>query len=193
MGPVLFESLPWIFSFVAAVLLLQFCIILVGTGRRYFREVAIALVGLSGGVLGESFAISYNFPALGGLMMGVIGGALLGYYLRPIGVGLALAFLAYSVSGNLVSIEDVQYVAALVLFAYGLLLTDVAPSFVSGLLSAGIVTLLAEWVGEPLTTTLELVLAVAAVQFLAYAVPLRLASRNTKTGTFRSRQMTEAL
>ena len=187
MNPVIFGSLPWVYSFAAAVVLLQVCLILAISGKRYFGGVAIAIVALAGGALGEAVASNVGFPVFVGLPAGALCGIVLGYYLRPVGVGLALAFLSYSVASNIVPLQDVQYVAALVLFAYGLLLTDIAPSIVSGLLSGTIIALIGEWTGEPFAMTLELVTAVVALQLVAFFIPLGFASRSQRLRKYGAR------
>jgi hypothetical protein len=178
MGPVVFASLPWVFSFSAAVLLLQWCMILIGTGKRHLSKVAIALVSLAGGAIGEGLAMTCNVPAFTGILAGLAGGAILGRYLRPVGVGMALAYLGFAATSNAGPIQYVQYVAALVMFAYGLLLTDVAPTFVSELLASSIMMLVGEWLGAPVLMAFELVTTFAAFRILIWVVPLRFASRN---------------
>ena len=184
MGPVVFESVPWVFSFAAVAALAQICIILIGTGKRYLKEVSVATVALAGAAVGGNLAVASSIPSLIGIVAGLMGGAALGRLLRPVGVGLALAFLAYSVSYNLIGLQDVQYVAALVLFAYGLLLTDVAPTFVSGLLASAILVLLAEWAGVPSSLIFASLTALAAVRIGAAVFPARLAPRGQQAGGF---------
>ncbi len=184
MGPLVFASMPWIFNFAAVVLVLQWCIILLGTGKRYFKQVAVATVALAGGVIGQTAALTYQQPGYVGIAAGVVGGLLLGLLLRPVGVGLSLAYLGYSVTGNIVPVQDAQYLAAVVLFAYGLLLTDLAPTFVSGLLASGMLVLLGQWVGASDSITFGLVMSLAAVRVLATVVPPRLASRGERSNRY---------
>jgi len=184
MGPSIFESLPWIFSFAAVVLLLQWCIILLGTGKRYFGQVAVATVGLAGAVIGENVAVYFQVSGLIGVVAGLAGGALLAFLMRPIGVGMALAFLGSTVANNAFGIQSAEFIVALVLFAYGLLLTDLAPTFVSGLLASVILVLLGEWSGAPTSVTLELVSTLALVRVLATVVHPRVSARGHRQGGF---------
>jgi hypothetical protein len=142
MGPLFFQSLPEIFSYGLAVAMVQVCILLLVTGKRFLKQVSITVSALVGAVLGETVAISLNADvAWLGIGAGIVGGALIGRYLRPAGVGLALSYLAFSAAGNLANVAYLGWVAALVIFAYGLLLTDLAPTFVSSLLSCSILVL----------------------------------------------------
>jgi hypothetical protein len=178
MGPVIFQTLPEIFSFLTVAVLLQVCILLLFTGRRYLKQVSFVAVGIAGAFIGESLSLLV-FPEAAWLAIlgGLASGVLLCYYMRPVGVGVALAFLAFYGSSYLVNFTDVQYVAAFVLFTYGLLLTDLAPSFVSTLLAAAILLLSGIWLGVPTPALVTLVTGVAAARVLASILPARLAGR----------------
>ena len=182
MGPVIFQTLPEIFSFVTVAVLLQVCILLLLTGRRYLRQASLVAVGIAGACIGESVSLLVSptaawFAIMGGLACGV----LLCHYLRPVGVGVALAFLAFYGSSYLVSLEYVQYVTALVLFSYGLLLTDLAPTFVASLLASAILLLSGIWLDVPMPALVSLISAVAAVRVLATILPSRLVGRDHNT------------
>ena len=176
MGPVIFQTLPEIFSFLAVAVLLQVCMLLLFTGRRYLKQVSFVAVGIAGAFIGESFSLLV-FPeaAWFAIVVGLASGVLLCHYLRPVGVGVALAFLAFYGSSYLVNFEYVQYVAAFVLFTYGLLLTDLAPSFVATLLASAILLLSGIWLGVPTLALVLLVSAVAVARVLATVLPSRLA------------------
>ena len=175
MPPLIFQSLPGIFSFVALVALLQVCVLLFVTGRRFFKKATYAAVGIAGGAMGEAVALAvYPMAAWPAIAVGIVGGVLLSKFARPVGVGLALAFLGFSVSTYLVNLEYVQYVAALVLLAYGLLLTDLAPTFVAGLLASAIVLLSGISTGVPIETLMALILLAAGTRLVLTLVPSRL-------------------
>jgi len=179
MGPVIFQTLPEIFSFLTVVVLLQACIILLFMGKRYLKQASLVATGITGAFVGESISLLV-FPTVawfaiaGGLACGV----LLCRYLRPVGVGVALAFLAFYGSSYLVSLEYIQYVTAFVLFFYGLLLTDLAPTFVSSFLAAAILLLSGIWLGVPMPVLISLISAVTAARVLVTLIPSRLAGRN---------------
>jgi len=179
MGPIVFQTLPEVFSFLTVAVLLQACLLLLFTGRRYLRQVSFVAVGIAGAFIGESFSLLV-FPAAswfaiaGGLACGV----LLCHYIRPVGVGVALAFLAFYGSSYLVSLQYVQYVAAVVLFAYGMLLTDLAPTFIASLLASAILLLSGIWLGVPTAALITLVSGVTVARVLASVLPSRLVGRS---------------
>jgi hypothetical protein len=179
MGPIIFQTLPEIFSFLTVAVLLQVCMLLLFTGRRYLRQVSFVAVGTAFAFVGEGISLLV-FPAAAWFAIagGLAGGILLCHYLRPVGVGVALAFFAFYGSSYLVSIEYVQYVAAFILFAYGLLLTDLAPTFVASLLALTILLLLGIWSGVPMPVLVSLVSAVAAARVLATVLPSRFEGRD---------------
>ncbi len=182
MAPVLFQTLPEIFSFAAAVSLVEISVLLLVSGRRFLKQASIAAVGLVGAVAGEGIAMSL-FPAGAwfAIAAGLVGGAMLGRFLRPVGVGLALAYLAFSVVGNLGGYVPIQYAASLVIFAYGLLLTDLAPTFIASLLASSILVLFGEWSGISPPALLVLASAVGAARIMASVLPSRLALRSQKS------------
>jgi len=178
MGPVVFQTLPEIFSFLTVAVLLQVCLLLLFTGRRYLRQVSFVAVGIAGAFIGESISLvllpEASWLAIaGGLACGVV----LCHYLRPVGVGVALAFLAFYGSSYLVDLQYVQYVAAFVLFAYGLLLTDLAPTFIASLLASAILLLSGIWLGVPTAALASLVSGVTIARILASVLPAHLAGR----------------
>ncbi len=174
----IFQTLPPIFSFAAVVVLLQACIVLFATGRRFMRKASYATVGIAGAAMGEGAALAV-FPAAAwpAMVAGLAGGILLCRYIRPVGVGLTLAFLGFSVSTYLVNLEYVQYVAALVLFTYGFLLTDLAPTFVAVLLASAIILLSGISTGIPIPTLLTAISLVAGARIAVAVVPSRLRLR----------------
>lgn len=182
MSPVLFQTLPEIFGFAVAVSFLEICALLLFSGRRFLKQASIAAAGLVGAVAGEGIAISL-FPAGAWIAIaaGLVGGAVLGRYLRPVGVGLTLAYLAFSVVGNLGDYLPIQYAAALVIFAYGLLLTDLAPTFVASLLASSILVLFGEWSGISPPGLIILASAVGAARVMASVLPSRLALRGQRS------------
>ncbi len=178
MGPIIFQTLPEVFSFLTVAVLLQVCLLLLFTGRRYLKKASFVAVGIAGAFIGESislmvFPTAAWFAIAGGLACGV----LLCHYLRPVGVGVALAFLAFYGSSYLVNLEYVQYVAAVVLFTYGMLLTDLAPTFVASLLSSAILLISGVWLGVPVPALISLVSGVTAARIMATVLPSRLAGR----------------
>ena len=179
MEPLIFQTLPGFYSFIAAVAFIQISVFLLVTGRRHFKKVSVAAVSLVGGVVGESIGIDI-LPVAPWvfIFVGLAGGAFLGYFLRPVGVGLVLAFLGYTISSSIITFEYVQLVAAMVLFAYGLLLTDLAPTFISSLLAASILLLSGEWAGASTPGIMVLAGAVAAARIMAAILPSRLAFRS---------------
>jgi hypothetical protein len=148
MGPALLQMLGPEANFIAVAVLLQIGMVLFVTGRRFLTRVCIAAVSLAGGIFGGSFA-SATIPSMTVVMIvsGLVGGFLLGAYLRPVGVGLVLAYLGYLISNSVVDMSLAQYVVAMDLFAYGLFLTDLAPTLVSSLLASSILLLSAVWAG----------------------------------------------
>ena len=181
MEPLLFQTLPGVFNFVAAVVLIQISVYLLLTGRRHLKKVSIAAVALIAAVIGERIGLAL-LPAEAWVFIvaGLAGGAILGHYLRPVGVGLVLAFLGHSLSANVVGFEYIDYVTATVLFAYGLLLTDLAPTFVSSLVSSSILLLLGVWAGASTPAILVLASAVAAARIMASVLPSRLSTRRPR-------------
>jgi hypothetical protein len=179
MGPIIFQSLPEIFSLFTIIVLLQVCLLLLLTGRRYLKQVSFIAVGIAGALIGESVSLQV-FPAGSwlGIAIGLSCGVLLCQYVRPAGVGVTLAFLAFYGSGYLVSLEYVQYVAALVLFAYGLLLTDLAPSFIANLLASAILLLSGIWLGVPTPAMVSLVSGVATARILVSVLPFVLIGKS---------------
>lgn len=182
MAPVLFQTLPQIFSLAVAVGLVEISILLLVSGRRFLKQASIAAAGLVGAVAGEGIAMSL-FPAGAwfAIAAGLAGGAMLGRFLRPVGVGLVLAYLAFSVLGNLGGYAPIQYAASLVIFAYGLLLTDLAPTFIASLLASSILVLLGEWSGISPPALIVLASAVGAARIMASVVPTRLALRGHRS------------
>jgi hypothetical protein len=167
MHPVIFQTLPEVFSFFVVVMLLEACAILLATGRRYLKQASYVAVGVAGGAIGESAALLVLPSAAWlGIAGGVTAGTLLCYYLRPVAVGVALAYFAFLSSIYLVNIQYAQYVVATVLFTYGLLLTDLAPTFVSCLLACGILVLTGVWTGVPIALLLAMVSLIAAGRFM---------------------------
>ena len=179
MGPVIFQSLPEVFSLLTVIALLQVCFLLLLTGRRYLRQASYVAVGIAGAFIGESVSLlvlpSVSWLAIAG---GLACGVLLCRYLRPAGVGVALAFVAFYGSSYLVNLEYVPYVTAFVLFAYGLLLTDLAPSFIASLLASAILLLSGMWLGVPTPALISLVSGVATARLLVSVLPSRLLETN---------------
>ena len=181
MAPVPFQTLPTLLAFVPAVVVAQMGVTLFTTGRRFLKQVSAAAVGFVGAVLGETIGINlFPFAPWVGMIIGLAGGTAIGYSLRPVGVGLALAYVGYSVAGNLIPLEYAQYVAALVLFSYGLLLTDLAPTFVASFLASSLLLLLGVWAGIPTQAALVLSLAGGASRIMASVLPTRLAMRSER-------------
>jgi hypothetical protein len=182
MGLLLLGSVPGIFNFAATVVLLQISGILLIKGSRFLKQISVALASLVGAVAVEGFALAL-FPqgALLGIGVGLAGGAILGYYLRPVGVGLALSYLALTVTGQLVAFAYLQYVAAIVIFAYGILLTDIAPAFIASLLACSILLLFGVGFGLAPVALVVLVSGVGIARIMASVLPGRLALRSQKS------------
>jgi hypothetical protein len=179
MYPVIFRTLPEIFSFITVILLVQVGVLLLATGRRYLKQASLVAVGIAGAAIGEGISLSVcpsgAWVAIAG---GLAGGLLLAHRLRPVGVGVALAFLAYYGATYIVNVEFAQYVAAIVLFAYGLLLTDLAPTFVSCLLASAILLLSGIWMGVQVPFLMTVIAAIATGRIMAAILPSRIAGRN---------------
>ena len=178
MEPVLFQSLSNPINLVAVILFLQIGIITFLTGKRHLRLVSIFAVSLVGGLAGGNAAAQF-LPSAGWIFVigGIVGGGLLGYFLRPVGVGLALAYIGSLLAGNLVNIPFVQVVVAMDLFAYGLLLTDLAPILVSSLLASSILLASILWLGAPAPVAFILAAAIGGSRFMASNLPSKLSMR----------------
>lgn len=182
MYPVIFRTLPEIFSFITVILLVQVCVLLLATGRRYLKQSSLVTVGVAGAAIGEGISLSvYPAGAWVAIVGGLAGGLLLGYRLRPVGVGMALAFLAFYGATYIVNFGFVQYVAALVLFVYGLLLTDLAPTFVSFLLASAILLLSGIWMGVQVPLLMTVITSIVAARVLVAVLPPRIVGRNQTT------------
>jgi hypothetical protein len=179
MYPIIFRTLPEIFSFITVIFLVQVGALLLATGRRYLKQASLITVGIAGAVIGEGISLSvYPAGAWIAIAVGLAGGLQLGYRLRPVGVGMALAFLAFYGATYIVNIEFAQYIAAMVLFAYGLLLTDLAPTFVSCLLASAILLLSGIWMGVQVPLLMTVITSIAAARILVAVLPPRIAGRN---------------
>jgi hypothetical protein len=179
MEPALFQSLPPLANSMALIALIEISLLLFISGRKYLKPVSIVIVALVGGVVGEWISVAVApGSALAFVLAGLAGGALLGKFLRPIGVGLALAFLGYTISTNIVGFPFIEYVAALDLLAYGILLTDLAPTLVSTLLASSIVLLSILWTGVPAPAAFVLASAIGASGLMATLLPPRLMKSN---------------
>ena len=178
MEPVLFRTLPDFINLVAVAILIQIGILLFATGRRYLKWVSVVAVSLVGALVGEGAAVS-TIPSASGILiiMGLLGGAALGYFLRPVGVGLVLAYVGSTIATNLVNVPFVQYVVAMDLFAYGLLLTDLAPTLVSSLLGSSILLITILWTGVSAPSALVLASAFGAARVMASLLPRRFEAR----------------
>ncbi len=178
MEPVLFQSLPQWFNFAAISVLLQIGIILFVTGKRYLKWVSVGAVALVGAVVGEEAAAS-SIPGAAWVLVtaGLLGGALLGIVLRPVGVGLVLAYLGYVMSTTLAGLPFLQFFVAVDLFAYGLLLTDLAPTLVSGLLASAVLLQSLLWAGAPAPAAFVLASGGGSARFMASLLPSRLSAR----------------
>jgi len=185
LAPVIFQTLPDILSFVVAVLLLQVSAILLATGRKFLRQASFIAAGVAGAGIGEKLSLSM-FPEFAWLAigLGLAMGVLLCYYSRPIAVGVALGYLAFFSSTYLVDIADAQWVVALVLFVYGLLLTDIAPTFISSLLASAILILAGIWLGVPTSLLFVVVSVIGGLRILAELLPLK-----TQTGAVKRRSV----
>jgi hypothetical protein len=182
MHPVVFQTLPEVFSFSVVVMLLETCAVLLATGRRYLKQASFVAVGVAGAAIGEGAALlALPSAAWAGIAVGALASVVLCYYLRPVAVGIALAYLAYVSSTYLISIQYAQYVAATVLFTYGLLLTDLAPTFVSSLLAAGILIPAGIWIGAPVGLLVALVTLICAGRALVGIHPQRILARAIKS------------
>jgi hypothetical protein len=179
MGPDLFPSLPDLFSFIAAAVLLQVSLILFLTGRRLLTQVSVAAVAILGALLGEGVAgLVFPSPTLILIVVGMVGGGVVCYYLRPLGVGLGLGFLAFSISGTWTSDGNVQYVAGMLLFVYGVLLTDLAPDFVAALFASTMLLFFGALAGISSSALLVLLVGANAARLMAMVLPARMAARS---------------
>ena len=179
----MFQSLPPLADLLAAVAFLQIGMMLLITGKRYLRAVSVAFVSLLGGIAAEGFAAAVFPPAVWVLTpAGLVGGALLGYFLRPIGVGASLAYLGGLAAAQTVGDPLVQWVVALDLFAYGLLLTDLAPTLVTSMIASFVVLFSFLWTGTPLLAAMVLAAAAGAARVMASTLPSRLAVKARDQG-----------
>jgi len=128
----LLPFLPSSFDFIAFVALLVVSLLMIFVGSRFTQGLAYVAVGLVGGSIGFSLGLSYGSL---GSMVGFISGFLLGgaaaVFLLPLGLGLVLGFMGYQVAASLTAIAVIPFMAALVAFTYGLLLTDLLLPVVS--------------------------------------------------------------
>jgi hypothetical protein len=176
MNPVLLQSLGPEYNFVAIAVFLQIGILLFVSVRRYLKMVSVAAVSLIGAVSAEGAALALAPSwAWWFIAAGLMGGAYLGYYLRPVGVGLVLAYFGYTLSANVVGVPFVQYVVAVDLFAYGLLLTDLAPTLVSSLFASSILLVSILWLGASGPAAFVLASAAGGARVMATYLPGRLA------------------
>ncbi len=181
MEPQIFHSLPGLFNFVAVALLIQISVVLFLTGKRFLKQVSIAASAVIGAIVMDGMGSALYIPLPWVFIVaGVAGGALLAFFLRPVAVGLVLAFIGYSISFSLVGLEYAQVTAALVLFTYGLLLTDLAPTFVSSLVAASILLLSGNWIGAPTPAVVLIASAAVAARMMATTLPSRLAARSQR-------------
>ncbi len=185
--PVVFQSLPVDFSIAALVALIQIDLLLFLTGRRYLRWVAVAAAALVGAMIGQAAGASL----LPGFVWAIIaagfaGGALLGLLIRPLGMGLVLAYLGVVAATDVANIPFVYYIVAVDLFAYGLLLTDLAPTLVSSLLASSILFVAAIWTGASAPAAFVLASGTCAARLMASLLPSRLALRGRNPGIPRS-------
>src|SRR5712692_7870593 len=178
MNPVLFQSLGPEYNFVAIAIFLQIGILLFATGRRHLKMVSVAAVSLIGAVSAESVALTLS-PTWTWwfISAGLLGGAYLGYYLRPVGIGLVLAYFGYSMSAQVVGVPFVQYVVAVDLFAFGLILTDLAPTLVSTMFASSVLLVSILWLGASGPAAFVLASAGGAARVMASYLPARLAIR----------------
>ncbi len=176
--PVLFQSLPPDFDIAALVVLIQIDLLLFLAGRRYFRWVNVAAAALVGSVVAEAGGL-YILPVASWAITaaGFVGGALLGFYARPVGTGLVLAYVGSLAATNLVSFPYVPYIVAVDLFAYGLFLTDLAPTLVTSMLASSIMLVAVLWAGVPAPVALVLAAGTGAARLTASMLPARLALR----------------
>jgi len=178
MMPAIFQSLPSDFNIAAIVLLLQIDLLLFLTGRRYIRWVSVAAVALVGSIFGEAGGTALVPGASWAIIpAGLVGGALLGYYVRPVGLGMVLAYVGGTVATSFASYPAAEYIVAVDLFAYGLLLTDLAPTLVTSLLASSIMFLAVLWTGAPAPAAFVLASATGAAKLMASLLPERLALR----------------
>jgi len=178
MLPTILQSLPGDFNIAAVVVLLQIDLLLFLTGRRYIRWVSVAAVALVGTIVGDAGGTALvpgaSWPMIAA---GLVGGALLGYYVRPVGLGLVLAYVGGTVGTSFASYPAVGYILAVDLFAYGLLLTDLAPTLVTSVLASSIMFLAVLWTGAPAPAAFVLASATGAAKLMASLLPARLAPK----------------
>ncbi len=131
--------MPEAFATPTLVFLLAVSLMLMFVGRRFIDAIAWLVVGLVGAAIGVTFGSP--FGALGSVI-GFVGGFLIGgvasVFLLPLGLGFALAYVAYSIAGHFVNITLVPDLVAVVCFAYGLLLTDLLLPVVSSAVGGAI-------------------------------------------------------
>ncbi len=176
MNPVLFQTLGPQYDFVAIVVFLQIGILLFATGRRHLKMVSVAAVSLIGAVSAESVSLAVApSSAWWFIAAGLLGGAYLGYYLRPVGVGLVLAYFGYSMSAQVVGVPFVQYVVAVDLFAFGLILTDLAPTLVSTMFASSVLLVSILWLGASGPAAFVLACAGGSARVMASYLPARFA------------------
>jgi hypothetical protein len=182
MMPVILPSLPAYLNIAAVVALLQVDLLLFLTGKRYLRWMSVAAVALVGSMVGAAGGAAL-VPGTSWAIIaaGLVGGALLGYYARPVGLGLVLAYIGGTVATSFASYPAVEYIVAVDLFVYGLLLTDLAPTLVTSLLASSIMLLAVLWTGAPAPAAFVLASATGGAKLMASLLPARFALKSRET------------
>jgi hypothetical protein len=171
MEPVIFSELPSYFSFAAAVIFLQIGILLFLTGKRHLRLISVETVALFGAIAWASVPLGLPSLTLPLIIAGGVGGGALGYFLRPVGLGLVLACIGGVVATQLINTPFVPYVVAVDMFAYGLFLTDLVPTVVASLLASSILLVSILWIGVPGPAAFVLACAGGSARQMASSLP----------------------
>jgi hypothetical protein len=165
MGPAIVETLPFYVSFCVLVVFIDVALIMVITGKKHVKTSITVLSSLVTGTLfvdifgSKSVELSFAF-----FIAGLIFGYSLSFLIRPVATGIVLGFQGYLAATLSANIFPVHLTAAIVLFSYGFLLTEVAPSFISILVSSTILYVSGVWIGIDPVISIFFVCAVSGAR-----------------------------
>ena len=128
------------------VALLGVSLVMIFAGGTLAKVVAFLAVGLAGAALGGSLAAQYLSPAWGvlGLLLGFVVGGMLGVFLLPLGVGIAVGYAGYLAALGLALGSTTSVIVGLAFFVVGAMLSSkilsLATAVLGGLLLFGVLT-----------------------------------------------------
>lgn len=171
--------LPQNYDLVSFIGLLTMSFLLIFGGTRLIRSLSLILGGLIGALAGLTIG-SQAYGMIGatlGFAVGFALGGVMSLYFLPVGIGLAMGFMGYSVAKTFIPITLVPPLVGVVCFAYGLLLTDVLLSVMSATLGGMVLYDIALSLEMPPFQMLIIALAVSSVG----AVTQSILARKAKT------------